>query len=561
MSRIRLTRRRALELGAAAATTTALSPALAAGAPGPTTFSLDLGDELSRGAVAAGRRRTLAPRRAPHPFDLLGVDWGGGDVHVEVRARRGRGPWTPWTALRAPGDHGPDSGREGAPRASEPVWTDTADVVQVRYTGAPRRLRVRFVRAKPAATAARRAHARSARAAGARAAAGGAQPDIIPREAWGGDRYPPKQRPLVGDVQLGFVHHTATANVYGPEDSGAIVLGILRYHRDHNGWNDIGYNFLVDRYGQIFEGRYGGVEVAVVGAQAQGWNSHSTGVSCIGDFTSQPFPAAGTEAVARLLAWKLPLHLAPVEGEVVVTSLGGASNRYRAGARVRFQRISGHRDGCSTDCPGATLYRQLPALRTRTAALAVGATGLTLAARSTKLVTPAFLDLSGRLAFADGVPSAGRTLQLQYQTVPGAPWQPVGTAVVGPDGSWALALAVSAGGRIRAVLPNDGVHGELAAKAVRFTVVPKLTLRLRPRRVRRGRRVRVAGTVSQPGPTRLKLLFERKVRGRIYRRVRRRSVRVRSGRLLTRVRPRTRGTYRVTLKAPGTAIKRLLRVR
>ena len=84
-------------------------------------------------------------------------------------------------------------------------------------------------------------------------------------------------------MQLAFVHHTVNANDYAPEESAAIVLGIASYHRDHNGWNDLGYNFIVDQYGQIFEGRAGGIDQAIVGAQAQGFNSVSTGVACLGD--------------------------------------------------------------------------------------------------------------------------------------------------------------------------------------------------------------------------------------------------------------------------------------
>ena len=123
---------------------------------------------------------------------------------------------------------------------------------------------------------ARRAACRAAPRAAAREAGppgGAAPPPIIPRSEWGGDSVPPRAGPLYGEVQIAFVHHTVTANDYAPEDSAAIVLGIARYHRNTNGWNDIGYNFLVDQYGQIFEGRAGGIDQAIVGAQAQGWNS------------------------------------------------------------------------------------------------------------------------------------------------------------------------------------------------------------------------------------------------------------------------------------------------
>ncbi len=166
-------------------------------------------------------------------------------------------------------------------------------------------------------------------------------------------------------MQVAFVHHTVSANDYGPQDSAGIVLAMAKYHRDTNGWNDLGYNFVVDKYGQIFEGRAGGIDQAVIGAQAQGYNSHSTGIANIGTFTDVGQSDVALDALARLIAWKLPLHGAPVTGQIVVTSGGGDLNRYKSGTPVTLERISGHRDGDATECPGTALYAQLPALRTR----------------------------------------------------------------------------------------------------------------------------------------------------------------------------------------------------
>src|SRR5581483_5355744 len=120
--------------------------------------------------------------------------------------------------------------------------------------------------------------------------------------------------------------------------------------------------------GQLFEGRAGGVENAVVGAQAQGWNSQSTGVSVLGTYTQTPLSEAGLGAVARLLAWKLSLHGVAPNARVTLSSPGGSENRWRAGSQVQFDAISGHRDGDRTSCPGDALYAQLPEIR----ALAAG---------------------------------------------------------------------------------------------------------------------------------------------------------------------------------------------
>jgi hypothetical protein len=545
-----LNRRRALQLGAAAAAAAALRPSGALGAAQPVSFELAL-DAAGGRARAAGGWRTLPPTRAPRRFDLIGLAWAGaGHVHAEVRAKRRGGRWTPWTPLHLSGDHAPDGG--DAPRGTEPCWTGSADIFQVRHTGSPRRLRARFVRARPAAEVARRMHRR---ARSSRARQGASVPSIIPRSAWGGDSVKPRSDPDYGTVQVGFVHHSVTANDYGPEDSAAIVLGIARYHRDHNGWNDVGYNFLVDKYGQIFEGRAGGIDQPVMGAQAQGYNSSSTGVCCLGEYTGEGFPPAGLEAVARLLAWKLPLHGAPVTGTTVVISQGGAANRYRAGTAVTLERISGHRDGNSTSCPGTTLYGQLPALRERAAALAAPIAALTLTATDTTLRAPASLSLSGALRFPDGAPPAAKPIQVQYQMDSGAAWELVDHVQTAADGTWATTIAAPGSGQVRAVFPGDGVHGPLEAAPLRVKVSPHITVELSSRDGAPGRRVEVTGTVGPSWPTRINLKFERHT-GRGLRRVQRKKVRVRNGTFSTYIRPPKRGRYRLTISAQGTRVRR-----
>ena len=171
--------------------------------------------------------------------------------------------------------------------------------------------------------------------------------------------------PTTGEVQAAFVHHTVNLNDYSQAEAPAVVLGICRYHRNSNGWNDIGYNFLVDKYGTIYEGRAGGIDQPIVGAQSQGYNSVSTGIANVGTFEDVPQSNEALTAMARLIRWKLPLHGAPTQGNVTVTSAGGDSNRYPAGTAVTLNRISGHRDGNNTACPGTALYNQLPDLRQR----------------------------------------------------------------------------------------------------------------------------------------------------------------------------------------------------
>ena len=142
------------------------------------------------------------------------------------------------------------------------------------------------------------------------------------------------------------MHHTVTANDYTREEAPAAVLAMCRYHRNSNGWNDIGYNFLVDRFGTIYEGRAGGIDQPVVGAQAQGYNAQSTGIANIGTYTSTGQTPEALNAMAALIRWKLPIEGAPTAGTTTLTSAGGSSNRFPAGRQVTpaaGDRPPGHR--------------------------------------------------------------------------------------------------------------------------------------------------------------------------------------------------------------------------
>jgi len=554
----RLTRREAIGLGAtAAAALGSLRPGAALAAPRATSFELplDLTPDGAAAAAAVAGRHLTGVFTAPRTFDVIGLAWPrGSHPHAELRARRGGGRWSRWTPLHAAADHGPDT---GGTHGSDPVWTGAADQFQLRFSGRrPARLTARFVHAGPAARAARRRHRLGARLSARRQTGA---PPIIPRSAWGGDSVVPRADPAYGQVQLAFVHHTVNANDYGPEDSAGIVLGIAHYHRDHNGWNDLGYNFLVDKYGQIFEGRAGGIDQAIVGAQAQGFNSVSTGIANLGTYSTVPLAEASLDAVARLIGWKLTVHGVPVLGEVTVTSAGGETNRYRTGTPVTFQRVSGHRDGNLTECPGDVAYGQLDDLRTRASRYAGPLAGVTLRAAVTKIrgIDPA--TLSGTLRFPDGSSPAGAEVDLLYATA-GSAFSPITTVRAAADGTWATTLDLPQTGTIRARFPGDGARPAMESTSVRVKIVPLLDMTVSKTHLRRGRELAISGILwSRANEARVDVLIERKVRGR-YKKVRLRHAKVTDHRYLRSLRPGTPGLYRITVSVPGARQRRYVRV-
>jgi len=170
-------------------------------------------------------------------------------------------------------------------------------------------------------------------------------------------------------VKAATIHHTAGTNDYTAADFARIVRGIYAYHAIDRDWCDIGYNVLVDRYGQIFEGRFGGLYRPVWGAHAGGFNQYTFGVSMLGTFIDVAPTAEQLEAVSRIVAWKLAGSYRDPNGQVTLVSAGGGTSKYPPGAVVSLPRIFAHRDVGNTECPGDVGYQQLPAIRQRVSEL------------------------------------------------------------------------------------------------------------------------------------------------------------------------------------------------
>ncbi|MFI5689228.1 peptidoglycan recognition protein [Streptomyces sp. NPDC051636] len=194
----------------------------------------------------------------------------------------------------------------------------------------------------------------------------GPRPGIVTRRGWGADEsLREKGFVYTKKVKAAFIHHTASGNNYRCSQAPSVIRSIYRYHVRSMGWRDIGYNFLVDKCGTIYEGRAGGVSKAVRGAHTLGFNTNSMGIAVIGTYGSSKPSAAAVKAIARLTAWKLGLYGANPRGKTYLTSGGG--NLYPKGKNVRLNVISGHRDGFSTECPGKQLYAKLGSARSTAA--------------------------------------------------------------------------------------------------------------------------------------------------------------------------------------------------
>jgi hypothetical protein len=233
------------------------------------------------------------------------------------------------------------------------------------------------------------------------------EPAVVPRSRWGADEslrfdssgnevWPPQFYP----VQKLIVHHTATQN--NDPDPAATIRSIYYYHAITQGWGDIGYNFLIDEAGNVYEGRYSRPYAAgesptgqdasgngVTAAHAQGYNSGTVGIALLGTLTNQDATPAARSALEGLLAWEADEHGIDPQGSALYTNPVN-------GTQATFPNIAGHRDVAATECPGGALYATLPTIRSDVAARIAAAHGTTIT--TTKAYQPAgYKILSGSI--------------------------------------------------------------------------------------------------------------------------------------------------------------------
>ncbi|WP_377267036.1 peptidoglycan recognition protein [Peterkaempfera sp. SMS 1(5)a] len=324
--------------------------------------------------------------RVTRPFSLLALVWDDPrdalDPVVKVRTRASASKrWSAWRILTAD-DDGPQDPPAGSRGHSAPLWVGPSDAVQVALqqpadkVKLPAGLRLALVdpgnpSQAPAPTGSGgvgvvpAVTAQAVRPGLLRAAL---RPTIVSRAGWHADERLRHTAPAYADeVHVVFIHHTVNPNGYACSQAPAIIRAIYEFHMREVRWDDIGYNFIVDRCGTIYEGRAGGVDQPVVGGHTMGFNTGSAGIAVLGTFgAGVKVPQAVIDAIARIAAWKLSSGRAGPEGKAALVSNDSAS-RYPKGERVILNTISGHRDAVPTECPGDALYAALPAIRAQAA--------------------------------------------------------------------------------------------------------------------------------------------------------------------------------------------------
>lgn len=318
---------------------------------------------------------------ADQPATMVGVTWPNDTDAPEVQARGlgEDGEWTEWLPLETA--ENPETGEDAA--GTEVAWVGVVSALQIRAelegadvteslvahvvttSPAPSDNQVGQLTGPDASVSQSDQVTTMAVAASTNPATpvlGPGAPSYVSRAAWGADESKVRGTSGADQLKAVVIHHTAGTNNYSSTQSAQIVRGILNYHTGTMGWADIGYNILVSKYGQIFEGRSGGLHRNITGAHAFGFNTGSFGISVMGDYSSTPPPRAARVAVAQLVGWKLlNTFQTSVWGKSSWTP--GTGTRFAAGKTISLAKMMGHRDVNYTECPGRSLYDQFDTIR------------------------------------------------------------------------------------------------------------------------------------------------------------------------------------------------------
>ncbi|MFC4615007.1 peptidoglycan recognition protein [Cellulomonas algicola] len=441
-----------------------------------------------------GSDRVRTEPIATSEHTTLGVSWADPAASLAVQVRtRTDGTWSQWRALDDEVTS-PDASTSEAQRTlrggTEAVWIGDADAVELSFpatTAVPADLELTLVgdaatdgvtgdvtdgagtaagTATTDGTGARTAAATTTAAledgdVGALAQASSvAAPAIVSRAEWGAA---PQlcAFDVASTLQFAVVHHTAGSNAYtSVAQAMAQIRNDQRYHQQSRGWCDIGYNYLVDKWGNVYEGRAGSGDRPVIGVHAGGFNTGSVGVSMLGEYGAVAPPAATQESVARLIAWRLASYHRDPAGSFWYTTGGGENSRYAAGTRLQLPVVIGHRDVAFTACPGERGYAMLGAVRSRARDL-VGS----------QMVNPYLLSTSlaygaGTAVASDVVGSIGWTLTVVDRRTgvelvrrAGSTGPTSGTTIAGWDGRSDAGVALGAGPYTLTMTGTDLVDG------------------------------------------------------------------------------------------------------
>lgn len=280
--------------------------------------------------------------------------------------------WSDWTEVHATFEEAPDDEVRGPTTAIGPIWIgDHATHLEVAILQGPvRDIQVTGLHVSESAEEPTVNGVRGIRSLGEPRAAFASTTTgalVRPRSAWATSSmtWACSGSPSVAkELDAFVVHHSAGTNDYSRDQVPDLIRGIWHYHVKTRGWCDVAYNFVVDKYGGVWEGRQGGITKAIVGGHTFGFNTGTTAAVQLGDYQRTGTTAALDESTRRLIGWKLGLHGVDPSSSTTVTNRTGSTFRgVSNGGQVPVRTVVGHRDLGSTTCPGDSTYSRLPSFR------------------------------------------------------------------------------------------------------------------------------------------------------------------------------------------------------